>query len=115
MRPVAQAAARAAGHAGTEVSAAQVGGHSRGPGGRWAALRIRRPRPMPEPHEAKSGTSHEPDHVTPDHVAPDLGAPDLGAQDQVALDQVAPNRVAPNQVAQADRAAQHDPDCGDSA
>jgi lysophospholipase L1-like esterase len=63
VRPVAQAAARAAGHAGTEVSAAQVGGHSRGPGGRWAALRIRRPRPMPEPHEAEAGTHHETDHA----------------------------------------------------
>src|SRR6266511_1584247 len=52
VRPVAKAAAQAAGHAGTEVSAAQVGGETLGPRGPWARLRRRRPRPMPEPHEA---------------------------------------------------------------
>jgi len=57
VRPVAQAAARAAGHAGTEVSAVQVGGQARGPRGRWAALRMRRPRPVPAPSEAAPGTA----------------------------------------------------------
>jgi lysophospholipase L1-like esterase len=42
--PVATAAVRAAGVAGTEVTAARVDGHERGPRGRWALLRRRRPR-----------------------------------------------------------------------
>jgi lysophospholipase L1-like esterase len=41
--PVSTAAARAAGVAGTEVTAIQVDGHERGPRGRWAFLRRRRP------------------------------------------------------------------------
>ena len=56
VRPVARAAARAAGHAGTEVTGAQVGGQEHGRRGRWAFLRRRRPRPVPEaadvPHHA---------------------------------------------------------------
>jgi len=56
VRPVARAAARAAGHAGTEVSGAQVAGEEHGRRGRWAFLRRRRPRPVPEaaevPHRA---------------------------------------------------------------
>jgi lysophospholipase L1-like esterase len=56
VKPVARAAARAAGHAGTEVSGAQVGGEEHGRRGRWAFLRRRRPRPVPEaaeiPHHA---------------------------------------------------------------
>lgn len=51
VRPLAKVAAWAAGHAGTEVSAAQVGGHDHGPWGRWALLRQRRPRPAAEPQE----------------------------------------------------------------
>jgi hypothetical protein len=55
-RPVARAAARAAGHAGTEVSGAQVAGRDHGRRGRWAFLRQRRPRPLPQaaeiPHQA---------------------------------------------------------------
>ncbi|MGH8775179.1 MAG: SGNH/GDSL hydrolase family protein, partial [Jiangellaceae bacterium] len=43
------AAAAAAEEAGTEVAAAQVAGHDRGPRGRWAQLRHRRRRPLPEP------------------------------------------------------------------
>jgi lysophospholipase L1-like esterase len=39
--PVARAAVEAAEEAGTEVAAAQVGGHDRGPRGRWALLRHR--------------------------------------------------------------------------
>lgn len=42
--PVARAAVEAAESAGTEVAAAQVGGHDRGPRGRWALLRHRRGR-----------------------------------------------------------------------
>jgi lysophospholipase L1-like esterase len=45
--PVAVAAARAATHAGAEVTPAQVAGHDRGPGGRWAQVRWRRRRPLP--------------------------------------------------------------------
>jgi lysophospholipase L1-like esterase len=46
--PVAAAAARAAGRPGSEVSAAAVDGSERGPRGRWAFLRRRRPRPLPD-------------------------------------------------------------------
>jgi lysophospholipase L1-like esterase len=41
VRSLAQAAVEAVGHAGTEVSAAEVAGQERGPAGRWAALRRR--------------------------------------------------------------------------
>jgi lysophospholipase L1-like esterase len=47
--PVAVAAAAAAEQSGTEVAATQVAGHDRGPRGRWAQLRHRRRRPLPEP------------------------------------------------------------------
>jgi lysophospholipase L1-like esterase len=43
--PVASAAARAAGRPGSEVSGGAVDGSERGPRGRWAFLRRRRPRP----------------------------------------------------------------------
>lgn len=46
--PVARAAVEAAEEGGTEVAAAQVGGHDRGPRGRWALLRHRRGRTGPE-------------------------------------------------------------------
>jgi hypothetical protein len=49
VKPVARAAAKAASDAGTEVTPAQVGGHERGPRGRWAFLRHRRPRAVTEP------------------------------------------------------------------
>jgi lysophospholipase L1-like esterase len=45
--PVSIAAVAAADHAGTEVAAATVAGHSRGPRGRWALLRQQRRRPLP--------------------------------------------------------------------
>jgi lysophospholipase L1-like esterase len=48
--PVATAAARAAGVTGTEVTATKVDGHERGPRGRWAFLRRRRPH-LVEPTE----------------------------------------------------------------
>jgi lysophospholipase L1-like esterase len=41
VRSLAQAAHEAADHAGTEVSGVRVGGHERGPAGRWAELRHR--------------------------------------------------------------------------
>ncbi|HZY27030.1 MAG TPA: SGNH/GDSL hydrolase family protein [Jiangellaceae bacterium] len=47
--PVAVAAVAAAEQSGTEVAATKVGGHDRGPRGRWAQLRHRRRRPLPEP------------------------------------------------------------------
>jgi len=47
--PVATAAARAAGRPGTEVTGTRVDGRERGPRGRWAFLRRRRPRPVAEP------------------------------------------------------------------
>ena len=46
--PLAEAAAQAARQAGTEVAATEVGGRSRGPRGRWAALRHRRRHPRAE-------------------------------------------------------------------
>jgi lysophospholipase L1-like esterase len=49
VRPIAKAAARAAGHAGTEVAGAEVDGHERGPRGRWAFLRRRPRQPLPVP------------------------------------------------------------------
>jgi lysophospholipase L1-like esterase len=51
LRSVARAAVEAAGTAGTEVSAAEVGGRQRGPRGRWTLLRHRRRRPVPVPAE----------------------------------------------------------------
>ncbi|HVQ89790.1 MAG TPA: SGNH/GDSL hydrolase family protein [Mycobacteriales bacterium] len=47
--PVATAAARAAGVAGTEVTPTRVDGRERGPRGRWASLRRRRPRLVAPP------------------------------------------------------------------
>ncbi len=55
VRPVAKAAARAAGHAGTEVAGAQVDGHERGPRGRWAFLRRRARQPVPVPRPEDGG------------------------------------------------------------
>jgi lysophospholipase L1-like esterase len=53
VRPVAQAAARAANRPGTEVQGAQVAGSQTGPRGPWALLRRRRPPEMPTPAEAE--------------------------------------------------------------
>jgi lysophospholipase L1-like esterase len=50
--PVATAAARAAGRPGTEVTGVPADDHGRGPGGRWAFLRRRYPRPVPDPADA---------------------------------------------------------------
>jgi hypothetical protein len=48
VRSVAQAAAEAAETAGTEVAPAEVAGRERGPRGRWALLRHRRRRQLPD-------------------------------------------------------------------
>jgi lysophospholipase L1-like esterase len=53
VRPVAQAAARAASRPGTEVQATEVRGSDTGPRGPWALLRRRRPPEMPTPEEAE--------------------------------------------------------------
>jgi lysophospholipase L1-like esterase len=51
VRPVAQAAARAASRTGTEVQPAEVRGSDVGPRGPWALLRRRRPTDLPTPEE----------------------------------------------------------------
>ncbi|KQS68425.1 SGNH/GDSL hydrolase family protein [Modestobacter sp. Leaf380] len=51
VRPVAQAAARAAGRTGTEVQATEVHGEEAGPRGPWARLRRRRPPDIASPAE----------------------------------------------------------------
>ena len=51
VRPVAQAAARAASRTGTEVLPAEVRGSDIGPRGPWALLRRRRPTDLPTPEE----------------------------------------------------------------
>jgi hypothetical protein len=51
VRPVAPAAARAAGRTGTEVQATEVRGQETGPRGPWARLRRRRPPEIPAPEQ----------------------------------------------------------------
>jgi lysophospholipase L1-like esterase len=53
VKPVARAAARAAGRSGTEVQPTEVRGSDTGPRGPWALLRRRRPPEMPTPEEAE--------------------------------------------------------------
>lgn len=53
VRPVAQAAVRAASRPGTEVQATEVRGSETGPRGPWALLRRRRPSELPTPEEAE--------------------------------------------------------------
>ncbi len=55
VRPVAQAAARAAGRPGTEVQATEVRGEEAGPRGPWARLRRRRPPEIAGPVETSVG------------------------------------------------------------
>jgi lysophospholipase L1-like esterase len=54
IRSLAQAAAEAADHAGTEVSGARVGGRERGPAGRWAHLRHRVRQLTERPHDPQT-------------------------------------------------------------
>jgi lysophospholipase L1-like esterase len=63
VRPLERVAAQAAGQAGTEVSPAQVRGQDRGPRGRWALLRRRRPRPVAGPR--KPAPEQVPSWLTP--------------------------------------------------
>jgi lysophospholipase L1-like esterase len=56
VRPVATAAVRAAARPGSEVTGARVDGQERGPRGRWAFLRRRRPRPVAEPVDVRQAT-----------------------------------------------------------
>ncbi|MGY1694419.1 MULTISPECIES: SGNH/GDSL hydrolase family protein [unclassified Geodermatophilus] len=51
VRPVARAAARAAGRPGTEVRATEVRGSAAGPWGTWARLLRRRPSDLPTPEQ----------------------------------------------------------------
>jgi hypothetical protein len=53
VRPVAQAAARAASRPGTEVRATEVRGSDTGPRGPWALLRRRHPSQLPTPEQAE--------------------------------------------------------------
>ncbi|MCV2489545.1 SGNH/GDSL hydrolase family protein [Geodermatophilus sp. YIM 151500] len=53
VRPVARAAARAAGRPGTEVRAAEIEGAGAGPRGSWARLLRRRPPAIPTPEQAE--------------------------------------------------------------
>ncbi|HET7327009.1 MAG TPA: SGNH/GDSL hydrolase family protein [Nocardioidaceae bacterium] len=46
--PVSYAAAEASRDAGTEVAPTEIGGHERGPRGRWVSLRHRRRSPLPD-------------------------------------------------------------------
>jgi lysophospholipase L1-like esterase len=54
VRPIAQAAARAASRTGTEVQPAEVRGSDTGPRGPWALLRRRRPPEIPTPEQAQA-------------------------------------------------------------
>ncbi|SDC50214.1 Lysophospholipase L1 [Geodermatophilus telluris] len=54
VRPVARAAARAAGRPGTEVRATEVRGSQTGPLGTWARLLRRRPTELPSPEELRA-------------------------------------------------------------
>jgi hypothetical protein len=60
VRPVATAAARAAGRPGTEVQATAVRGSDTGPRGPWARLRRRRPPDLPTPEQAERAAEATP-------------------------------------------------------
>jgi hypothetical protein len=60
VRPVATAAARAAGRTGTEVQATAVRGSDTGPRGPWARLRRRRPPDLPTPEQAERAAEATP-------------------------------------------------------
>ncbi len=60
VRPVAQAAARAAGRPGTEVQATELHGQGAGPRGPWARLRRRRPPEIPTAAEAQAAAQGHP-------------------------------------------------------
>ncbi|SNS72791.1 Lysophospholipase L1 [Geodermatophilus pulveris] len=60
VRPVARAAARAAGRTGTEVQATEVRGRDTGPRGPWARLRRRRPPDLPTADQAERAAAGTP-------------------------------------------------------
>ena len=60
VRPVAQAAVRAASRPGTEVQATAVRGQDTGPRGPWARLRRRRPPDLPTPEQAERAAETTP-------------------------------------------------------
>jgi lysophospholipase L1-like esterase len=60
VKPVAQAAARAASRTGTEVQPAEVRGSDTGPRGPWALLRRRRPTDMPTPEQMEEAAETVP-------------------------------------------------------
>jgi lysophospholipase L1-like esterase len=60
VRPVAQAAARAASRTGTEVQPAEVRGSDTGPRGPWALLRRRRPTDLPTPEQMEESAEATP-------------------------------------------------------
>jgi lysophospholipase L1-like esterase len=60
VRPVARAAAQAAGRTGTEVQATAVRGSDTGPRGPWARLRRRRPPDLPTPEQAERAAETTP-------------------------------------------------------
>ena len=78
VRPVAQAAARAAHRPGTEVQPAEVRGSDTGPWGPWALLRRRRPPEIPTPEqaeEAAGGSAGEPAGESAGEPAGESAAP----------------------------------------
>ncbi|MGK5115511.1 MULTISPECIES: SGNH/GDSL hydrolase family protein [unclassified Geodermatophilus] len=60
VRPVARAAAQAAGRTGTEVQATEVRGSDVGPRGPWVRLRRRRPPEIPTPEQAERAAEATP-------------------------------------------------------
>jgi hypothetical protein len=61
--PIAEAAVQAVRTAGTEVAAAKVAGHERGPRGRWAQLRHRRRHPEVEVERVDEAAGNATDAV----------------------------------------------------
>ena len=70
VRSLPQAAHEAARQPGTEVSGAQVAGRDRGPAGRWARLRRRRPALLPSGQEPPSRPSRSSEPAPADGPAP---------------------------------------------
>jgi hypothetical protein len=109
--PVAVAAVYAVRDPGTEVSATQIAGQSRGPRGRWAML-LRRPHnPVPDRHEGDgstlekvAGTGMEPTSgLAADHAAEaDPDRPMLGSADELGESNATPTNPATRHTIEAD-------------
>jgi lysophospholipase L1-like esterase len=98
VRSLPQAAVEAANVAGTEVSAARVGGRDRGPGGRWALLRIRRPlfglrRAIEVEAVPNGGPESEPVDAAQGQPGPAQGAPPAAYGETEATDGNQPDGV----------------------